>query len=70
MTVDDNIIICNFTATYSGSPLHTISGRIIDIGQDTEVSCNVYLVDGKNRYQHYLYLANTYTFRGLKDGPS
>ncbi|MBT4482635.1 MAG: hypothetical protein HOC71_03045, partial [Candidatus Latescibacteria bacterium] len=70
VTVNDNIIIHNFIAKYSGSPLHTISGRIINIDTDlkSEFYCNVFLLDGKDSYLYYADSMGTYIFRGLKDG--
>ncbi|MBN1293349.1 MAG: carboxypeptidase regulatory-like domain-containing protein [Candidatus Latescibacteria bacterium] len=69
VTTKENITICNFTGEYTGPPLHTITGRMVDYNGEgiyklfvelkKELTLISYLYTDKN---------GLYNFYGLNDG--
>ena len=68
VTITNNITVCNFTASYSGPPLHSISGRATDFEGNGMYSF-VYLWNETQRiWQLLTEFTGEYKFLGLKDG--
>ena len=70
VTPTEQVTVVHFTASYSGSPLHSISGRIVDAGGNGVFS-SIWLVREKGLGESYHSKTDKdgfYTFCDLKDG--
>jgi hypothetical protein len=73
VTPTDAYAVVNFTAIYSGEPLHSISGRIVDAEGKGVVlnilnNCSLRTENGKESYTLITDTEGNYIFTGLKDG--
>jgi hypothetical protein len=70
VTPTEPVTVVNFTASYSGPPLHSVSGRIIDSDGEGVYLQRIYLIEENSSIKYYFNTDRNgfYTYSDLKDG--